>query len=130
MPPVRHPQASKLVIFCSARFRLARNYRPGAQFLTSIRKRLKDGLYLSICASDWGSHLESLAEGSAALKSSFELTEEPVPETIVVTVDDIVTTTGWTYAADAQSVNFDEDHIPIGGSVVELAYALAADCSG
>ena len=42
------------------------------------------GLFWSICAQDWGTYLEELAEGSAADLSSFGLTEPPVPETIVV----------------------------------------------
>ncbi|MDE0954274.1 MAG: choice-of-anchor D domain-containing protein, partial [Candidatus Poseidoniales archaeon] len=55
------------------------------------------GIYLSICATDWGSHLETLAENASQDLSSFELTGAPVPETIEVMVDGITTITSWQY---------------------------------
>jgi len=88
------------------------------------------GLFLSICAEDWASHLEALAEGSAQNLSSFALTELPVEETIVVRVDGIRTTTGWTYATEGNSIDFDEEHVPLGGSTIEIEYALFGDCDG
>jgi hypothetical protein len=51
------------------------------------------GLFLSICATDWASTLETLAEGSAADLTSFALTQTPVAETILVRVDGITTST-------------------------------------
>jgi hypothetical protein len=86
------------------------------------------GLFLSICATDWGSHLESLAEGSVSINDSFELTQLPVPETIEVTVDGIRTTTGWEYDVALNSVVFERDHIPAGGSTIEIEYHLMPDC--
>jgi hypothetical protein len=86
------------------------------------------GLFLSICATDWGSHLESIAEGSVRVNDSFELTQLPVPETIEVRVDGIQTTTGWVYDASINSIVFDTDHIPAGGSTVEVEYQLMPDC--
>ena len=86
------------------------------------------GLFLSICATDWASHLEALAEGSAADLSSFELTDWPVAETIVVRIDGITTTTGWEYNETDNSVDFDESSIPEGGSTIEIEYALFGDC--
>ncbi len=88
------------------------------------------GLFLSICATDWASHLEALAEGSAADLSSFELTNWPVPQTIVVRVDGVTTTTGWEYNETDNSIDFDESSIPEGGSTVEVEYALFGDCEG
>ena len=88
------------------------------------------GLFLSICATDWASHLEALAEGSAADLSSFELTAWPVPETIVVRIDGVTTTTGWEYNSTDGSIDFDESHIPEGGSTIEVEYALFGDCEG
>ena len=46
-----------------------------------------DGLFLSLCTSDWGGHLTALAEATTANLSSFPLTEWPVPDTIEVRVD-------------------------------------------
>ncbi len=86
------------------------------------------GQFLSICATDWASHLSALAEASSALLDSFTLTTEPVPETITVRVDGVTHTLGWSYDADINSVIFDTDHIPEGGATVEIAYALKGDC--
>lgn len=88
------------------------------------------GLYLSICATDWASHLQALAEGSAADLSSFELTQWPVPETIVVRIDGVTTTTGWTYVEAERTIKFEESAIPEGGSTIEIEYAVAGGCSG
>jgi hypothetical protein len=88
------------------------------------------GLFLSICATDWGAHLEALAEGSAADLSSFALTEYPVPETLVVKVDGITTTVGWNYNASTNAVDFASDYVPEGGSTIEISYALYGDCDG
>jgi len=88
------------------------------------------GLYLSVCATDWASHLEALVEASAVDLSSFELTEWPVPESIVVRVDGLNTTTGWTYNETDRAIDFDELHVPEGGSTIEVEYALYGDCEG
>ncbi len=87
------------------------------------------GLYLSVCATDWASHLESIAEASRVDLSSFELSQPPVPESIEVRIDGVVQTSGWTYNSIDQSIDFDDDHIPAGGSVIEVEYALYGTCS-
>ena len=87
------------------------------------------GTYLSICATDWGSSMTELAEGAAADLSSFALTQTPVPATIEVYVDGIRTTEGWTYNETEVIVEFDDDHIPGGGTTVEISYATAGDCA-
>lgn len=86
------------------------------------------GLFLSICATDWGSHLEELAEGSATDLSSFELTDWPVEETIVVKIDGVTTTIGWEYNPTDNAIDFDEGYVPEGGSTIEVEYALFGDC--
>lgn len=88
------------------------------------------GLFLSICATDWGSHLEALAEGSAADLTSFPLTEFPVPSTIEVRVDGITTSLGWEYNASLNAIDFEDDYVPEGGSTIEVSYALYGDCEG
>jgi hypothetical protein len=88
------------------------------------------GLFLSICATDFGSHLESLAEGSAADLTSFELTDFPVPATISVMVNGIPTTVGWSYNEVDNTIDFDEAYVPEGGSTVQVEYALYGDCEG
>ena len=88
------------------------------------------GLFLSICATDWASTLETLAEGSAADLTSFALTQTPVAETILVRVDGITMSGGWTYDVATNTVNFDEISVPAGGSTIEVEYALFGDCAG
>lgn len=86
------------------------------------------GLFLSICATDWASHLESIAERSAADLSTFELTESPVPESIVVRVDGADVGGGWVYDPALRAVVFDAASIPAGGAIIEVEYALYGDC--
>lgn len=86
------------------------------------------GLFLSICATDWASHLEALAEGSAANLSRFELTQWPVPETITVRINGTRVTEGWEYNETPNSVDFDDDHVPEGGSTIEVEYMVSGDC--
>ncbi len=87
------------------------------------------GLFLSLCATDWGSQLQALAEGSAQDLTSFELTQWPVPETIVVRLDGQTTTIGWTYNPTDNAIDFDTDYVPEGGSIIEVDYAVYGDCN-
>ena len=59
---------------------------------------------------------------------SYELTEWPVPGTIIVKVDSVTTTVGWEYNTTDNSVDFDDAYIPEGGSTIEVEYALYGDC--
>ena len=86
------------------------------------------GTFLSICATDWGTHLETLAENSVTVLDQFDLTDYPVEETIEVSIDGVVTSTGWTYNATDNSVVFDEKSIPEGGSTIEIEYVIIGDC--
>jgi hypothetical protein len=86
------------------------------------------GLYLSICATDWASYLEALAEESGANLDEFELTQYPVPETIEVRVNGLSVSVGWEYDPAGNAVVFDETSIPEGGATVEIEYGLYGDC--
>ena len=88
------------------------------------------GVFLSICATDFGSHLETLAASSAADLSSFQLTDTPVPETLEVNVNGIPTTIGWSYVGADNEIVFEDDHVPEGGSTIAVTYALYGDCEG
>ena len=88
------------------------------------------GTFLSICATDFGSHLETLAEGSAQALNAFGLSDTPVPETIGVKIDGITTTVGWSYNATDNAVEFESDYVPEGGSTVEINYAVNGGCEG
>lgn len=86
------------------------------------------GLFLSICATDWGEHLEALAEGSTADLSSFALSQYPVPSTIEIEIDGTTSTIGWEYNPSANAIDFDSDYVPEGGSTIVISYALFGDC--
>ena len=58
------------------------------------------------------------------------LTADPVPETIVLTVNSITQYNGWTYDPVNHTVDFDDDHIPSGGTTIVIDYALYGDCTG
>ncbi|MCB9763473.1 MAG: choice-of-anchor D domain-containing protein [Alphaproteobacteria bacterium] len=86
------------------------------------------GQYLSLCSTSFGAPLAGLVGTGSGDLDSFELSDIPIPETIVVVVDNIQVNTGWSYAAFDNALTFEEDHIPEGGSVVEISYALLGDC--
>jgi hypothetical protein len=82
------------------------------------------GDFLSICATDWASHFETLLEASG-LTDSFELSGWPVEGTMVVTVNG-EEVEGWTYAAGDNAVELDPP--PPEGAVVEITYVVYGDC--
>ena len=89
---------------------------------------LTGGEFLSICAADWGTRLETLAESAAVSNGAFALSDYPVPETIAVTVDGLTLTRGWGYDPTQNAVVFASEHVPEGGSTVIIDYALGGDC--
>jgi hypothetical protein len=86
------------------------------------------GLMLSICDESFGDHLQAVAEVTGDPASSFELTGYPAENTLVVTVNGFTTTTGWAYNAVDNTIDFEEDYVPEGGSTIEVSYALQGDC--
>ena len=87
------------------------------------------GLFLSICATDWATQLEALAEGSAQDLTSFALTQQPVPSTIEVFLNGQSTTVGWSYNPTDNAIDFDPDYVPEGGDTIEVRYAVYGDCN-
>ena len=87
---------------------------------------LMGGEFVSLCAVDWGAELEGLAHDSI-LNRSFELTDIPYEETIVVEVDGSEVT-GWTYNDIENSVDFMGSYVPTSGTEIEISYSVLADC--
>lgn len=85
------------------------------------------GLFLSICASDWGSNLEQLAEASLVIRDDFPLSEQPVPETVEVFINGIPAW-GWTYEAADNTVLFSADAAPEAGADIRIDYHLLGEC--
>ena len=84
------------------------------------------GVFLSIC-SDWTSpsNLAMLAEASVN-QNTFSLTHTPMPDSIAVDVNGVVST-NWTYDSTSNAVVF-SDPAPGEGDVVDIAYAGLASC--
>lgn len=81
---------------------------------------------MSICATDYGLQMDTLARDSI-LRSAFELSEVPLEESIVVTVDGYVTS-DWTYNATENAIYFNSNAIPATESEIYIEYALLDDC--
>ncbi|MFT7521043.1 MAG: hypothetical protein ACI9MC_003194 [Kiritimatiellia bacterium] len=88
------------------------------------------GLFLSICSTTWAEHLEELAAESIRVNNSFELTQLAVPQTVQVRVDGVRMNVGWAFDVSPNAVVFDTDHIPPGGSTIEIEYDRLPDCEG
>ena len=84
------------------------------------------GEFVSLCSTDWGSDLETLAQDSI-LKRSFELTDIPYEETIVVEVDG-TEVAGWSYNDIDNAVDFTGSYVPETGTEIEISYSVLADC--
>ena len=70
--------------------------------------------------------LEGLAHDSI-LNRSFELTDIPYEETIVVEVDGSEVT-DWLYNDIENSVDFMGSYVPEAGTEIEISYSVLADC--
>lgn len=88
------------------------------------------GAFLSICEGDWTTYFEAIATLSATGRTDrFGLSTPPDPTTIVVTVDGVVVTEGWSYDAEGQAVVFEEGAVPESGAHVQIDYELLGDCA-
>lgn len=83
------------------------------------------GVFLSICDTDWGTHLVTLAEASVGLPRSFPLTDEPVEGSIEVEVDGVALTSGWAWLSGSNILRFDADAVPGFGSTITVRYDVA-----
>ena len=82
------------------------------------------GTFMSICAEDWSVTMDTLARESMA-QFSFSLTDNPIEDTIAVTVDSYVSI-DWTYDSTLNAVMFNV--APADGSAIEVTYAPWAVC--
>jgi len=81
------------------------------------------GSWYSICAADWGVQLQDLA-GEVTGRRSFVLDEDdPIIDTIEVTVNGQLTTE-WEYDEITNSVIFAEGHVPDEGQTINIDYAV------
>ena len=80
------------------------------------------GTYLSICSSDWGTPMETLARDSIT-EDAFNLTEKPIESTIEVQVDGVVSH-DWVYDTATGTVVFSVP--PEEGAEIEVTYGVWA----
>ena len=99
----------------------------GAQFGDGYYDVVNDlgGTFMSICATDWGTQMDTLARESLATMD-YPLSEEPIEDTIEVIVDGTVDT-DWSYDSSANSIFLNV--APEEGSYIDISYAVWADCS-
>ncbi len=94
----------------------------GAQFGEGYYEVVNDlgGTFMSICASDWSTTMDTLARDSLA-QMAFALSDTPIEDSISVTVDGIIST-DWSYEASSNTVIFTIS--PPDGSSIDIDYAI------
>ena len=81
------------------------------------------GDWYSICASDWGVQLQNLADALTSRRSYALNENDPIVDSIEVTVNG-QSTTEWEYDEARNSVVFAADSVPEEGQTVEITYAV------
>ncbi len=81
------------------------------------------GVVESICNPNWGQSLANIGVRSFGLKKSFELSSQPVPATISVTLDGAPAAAGsWTYDTLTNRVNFAVE--PPSYTTIDIQYSV------
>jgi hypothetical protein len=82
------------------------------------------GEWYSICATDWGSQMQDLAN-TVTIRTRFPLDEpDPIESSIQVLINGQLTTTGWFYDANNNSVVFEEGYIPEPSQTITIEYGI------
>ena len=94
----------------------------GAQFGEGYYDVVSDlsGTFMSICASDWSTTMDTLARESLS-QLAFALSDTPIEDTIQVSVDGI-SSTDWVYETSSNTVIFTVS--PPDGSSIIIDYAI------
>ncbi len=83
------------------------------------------GVVESICTPNWAASLERISENAFGPNRSFPLSDTPSDTSrIVVRVDGVVVTDGWTYDPVTNAVIFDVNRAPPPGASVEITYPV------
>jgi hypothetical protein len=78
----------------------------------------------SVCATDWGEALASLAEASLGRLRTLALSGDPVPASIQVWLDGVEVTDGWVYDEEQNAVVMGA----VDGSELRVTYLIDAEC--
>jgi len=94
----------------------------GAQFGDGYYDVVNDlgGTFMSICAEDWSSTMDTLARESLA-QVAFALSNTPIEGTIEVTVDGVVST-AWSYESSSNTVIFTTPTLE--GNSIDINYGI------
>jgi len=91
---------------------------------------MTNGISESICNASWINTLSNLAWLSMSWQDTFELSQEPVEETIEVELNNVPVYVGWDYDAVLNAVVFQPDYVPDTGDLVTIRYNLLGTCEG
>jgi hypothetical protein len=98
----------------------------GSRYITAAAQT--GGLAGDICQSSWDSMLEVMGLTAVGIRSTFQLRDGAVPNTIEVTVDEDEVgedaVNGWTYDRPTRYVEFHGDAIPPRDSVIVIKYTI------
>jgi len=103
----------------------------GAQYPRTIQ--FGDGYYdlaqqytgsvYSICATDWGTQMQSIAQSSVPILSYGLSSSYVAEETIEVTVDGVLST-DWVYDPIENDILFDIAYAPADGATIDVTYSI------
>jgi len=105
---------------------------PGTRYVDASTQT--EGIFASICASDFGPLIQALGLDISGLRDEFPLTRCPRVDTLEVTVkvpgeDDLVQAMGtdYSFVPEAKSIRFQSDAIPPPDAEIEIHYAFYGD---
>jgi HYDIN/CFA65/VesB family protein/ASPM-SPD-2-Hydin domain-containing protein/centrosomal CEP192-like protein/flagellar associated PapD-like protein len=83
------------------------------------------GIAESICSQNWGQTLTNIGLGTFGLKKQFQLSSDPVPVTISVTVNGMqVQPPAWSYDMASNSVVFTANSAPPPSATITITYTV------
>jgi hypothetical protein len=96
-------------------------------------QELTDGSFYDVCAADWDTVFTAIAQHADTFGRSLPLSQDPLEDTIEVSVDGVVTVAGWTYTGresegGTNAVAFQEESRPALGATIEVRYTVAVAC--
>jgi len=77
---------------------------------------------------DWANTLSQLAWDSEGCNDTFDLTHNPVPDTIEVELNHVPLHQGWSFQPIFKAVVLEPEYVPDPGDVVTIRYHLLGDC--
>lgn len=82
------------------------------------------GEWYSICSVDWGAQMQDLAN-NVTIRTRFTLDEpDPIEPSIIVKINGQISTEGWYYDSNTNSVVFEEGYIPEANQTITIEYGI------